>query len=57
MKQRIASVLLACLMLCAMLGVPANAAEAAGSPDQVAPAYLYNNYFSGGTGTMNSMAG
>ena len=57
MKQRIASVLLACLMLCAMLGVPANAAEAVGSPDHVAPAYIYNNYFSGGTGTMNSMAG
>ena len=45
MKQRIASVLLACLMLCAMLGVPANAAEAAGSPDQVAPAYLYNKQY------------
>lgn len=57
MKQRIATALFACLMLCAILEMPANAAEVSGSLDQVAPAYIYNNYFSGGTGTMNSMAG
>ena len=57
MKKRAISALLVCLMLCTMLGIPANAMEAAGATDTAAPAYLYNNYFTGGTGTMNSMAG
>ena len=57
MKQRISSLLLACLMLCTMLGTPASAMEVTSSPDAAVPAYIYNNYFSGGTGTMNSMSG
>lgn len=57
MKIKTMSLFLACLMLFTMLGAPASAMEAAGATDTAAPAYLYNNYFTGGTGTMNSMAG
>ena len=56
MKKRAISVILVCLMLCAMLGTPASAMGVADAADSAAPAYLYNNYFTGGTGTMNSMS-
>ena len=57
MKKRAISALLICLMLCTMLGTPASATAATNATDTAAPAYLYNNYFTGGTGTMNSMSG
>ena len=57
MKKRAISALLVCLMLCTMLGTPASATAVSNSTDTATPAYLYNNYFTGGTGTMNSMAG
>ena len=57
MKKRAISAILVCLMLCAMLGTPASATAVADAADSAAPAYLYNNYFTGGTGTMNSMSG
>ena len=57
MKKRAISAILVCLMLCAMLGTPASAMGVADAADSAAPAYLYNNYFTGGTGTMNSMSG
>ena len=57
MKKRAISAILVCLMLCAMLGTPASAMGVADAADSAAPASLYNNYFTGGTGTMNSMSG
>jgi len=56
MKKRIMSLGLAVLMLCSMMSVSAFAAAPA-TEDMVDPAYIFNDYFVGGTGTMNSMAG
>lgn len=56
MKKRIMSLGLAVLMLCSMMSVSAFAAVPT-AEDMVDPAYIYNDYFTGGTGTMNSMAG
>ena len=52
MKKRAISAILVCLMLCAMLGTPASAMGVADAADSAAPAYLYNNYFTGGTGSL-----
>lgn len=44
------------MMLCALFATPA-AAAAVPAEDAISPMYIYNDYFTGGTGTMNSMAG
>ena len=56
MKKRITSICLIILMLCAMCGTSVFAAELP-SENMVSPMYLHNDYFTGGTGTMNSIAG
>lgn len=56
MKKRITSLCLIVLMLCAMCGTSVAAAELP-AENMISPMYLYNDYFTGGTGTMNSMAG
>ena len=55
MKKRITSICLIILMLCAMCGTSVFAAELP-SENMVSPMYLHNDYFTGGTGTMNSIA-
>ena len=59
MKRKILSAVLACLMLCGMMAPAALAAEAAPAPDEVvsAAAPRASNWFSGGTGTLNTMGG
>ena len=56
MKKRITLLCLIILMLCAMCGTSVFAAELP-SENMVSPMYLHNDYFTGGTGTMNSIAG
>ena len=56
MKKRITSLCLIVLMLCAMCGTSVFAAELP-SENMISPMYLHSDYFTGGTGTMNSIAG
>lgn len=61
MKKRILSLILACTMVFPVLCVSATAAEPStesGAFSGVAvPNYLYNDYFTGGTGILNTIAG
>lgn len=61
MKKRILSLILACTMVFSVLCVSAAAAEPStesGASSSVAvPNYLYNDYFTGGTGILNTIAG
>lgn len=61
MKKRVLSLILACTMVFSILCVSAAAAEPSadtGASSGVAdPNYIYNGYFTGGTGILNTIAG
>ena len=56
MKKRMMSICLVVLMLCSMFGISASATQF-NTESIINPMYIYKNYFTGGTGIMNSMAG
>lgn len=55
-EKRMMSLCLVILMMCAIFVTSASANEIY-AENIISPMYIYNNYFTGGTGTMNSMAG
>jgi hypothetical protein len=61
MKKRTLSLITACVMVFSVLCIPVAAANISTEPNASAGAveqtYLYNNYFSGGSGTLNTVAG
>lgn len=61
MKKRILSLILACTMVLSVLCVSAAAAESSTESSSFSgvavPNYIYNDYFTGGTGILNTMAG
>lgn len=56
MKKKIFSLFMVCFMLCSLFVTPVSAAESVSASDtEIAP--YATNYFTGSTGTMNTMAG